>query len=295
MPSSRPPEPLALAQPRSDDAAADSGLTVWLKLDSRPRSPTLVRAVLAAVGEAAALHQELLDDLRTAVSEACNNVVEHAYGGQIGPLDVRLRIDAGAVEVEVSDSGGGIRGLRHDDQEPAGFGLAIIATLASRSEFMEREEGGTAVRLAFRRDGAAQGDQRIDGGAPGMLSESPALSGDVVVSLSPPAALGRVLGRVARSLALLEHFSLDQLPDLTAITDALALQAVRAGGHEMSFAITSSTRLLELTLSPFAPGALGSAAAEAALASLAGRVHERRVQPASSESESLYVSVRRDQ
>ena len=59
---------------------------VRLELDSRPETLTLVRGVLAGVAELIGLDPELLDDLKTAVSEACNNVVMHAYDGVAGPL-----------------------------------------------------------------------------------------------------------------------------------------------------------------------------------------------------------------
>ena len=79
---------------------------VRLELDSRPETLTLVRGVLAGVAELIGLDPELLDDLKTAVSEACNNVVMHAYEGETGPLTVlhvhRARGDRG---------GGGGRGV----------------------------------------------------------------------------------------------------------------------------------------------------------------------------------------
>ena len=80
---------------------------VRLELDSRPETLTLVRGVLAGVAELIGLDPELLDDLKTAVSEACNNVVMHAYDDEPGPLGVRLYARQDSIEVVIRDEGNG--------------------------------------------------------------------------------------------------------------------------------------------------------------------------------------------
>ena len=60
---------------------SDNSFRLRLELASVPESVTLVRSVIRTVARAAGLDRELVDDLRTAVSEACNNVVLHAYRG----------------------------------------------------------------------------------------------------------------------------------------------------------------------------------------------------------------------
>jgi anti-sigma regulatory factor (Ser/Thr protein kinase) len=82
---------------------------VRLKLSSRSENVALVRAVLAGVAEAIELDAEQLDDIRTAVTEACNNAVLHAYEGGEGPLEVDVRLPSeGRVAVVVRDAGIGI-------------------------------------------------------------------------------------------------------------------------------------------------------------------------------------------
>ena len=54
--------------------------TVRLELDSRPEQVSVVRGTLAGLAELLAVDTPFLDDLKTAVTEACNNVVLHAYG-----------------------------------------------------------------------------------------------------------------------------------------------------------------------------------------------------------------------
>ena len=55
---------------------------------ARAENVIVVRQAVAGLGEALGLTDQRVDDLKTVVSEACNNVVLHAYEGEPGPLDV---------------------------------------------------------------------------------------------------------------------------------------------------------------------------------------------------------------
>src|ERR1700745_3993604 len=52
---------------------------VKLTLPARPENVAVVRHVLGAFAQALGLSVELIEDLRLAVTEACTNVVRHAY------------------------------------------------------------------------------------------------------------------------------------------------------------------------------------------------------------------------
>jgi serine/threonine-protein kinase RsbW len=228
---------------------------VRLELDSRPETLTLVRGVLAGVAELIGLDPELLDDLKTAVSEACNNVVMHAYEGETGPLAVRMYIEPEAIEVVVVDQGSGLPPLAPADETIRGVGLSVIRALATHAEFRNLSEGGTEVRMSFagQRDGKPLFHLPS---RPGPDDHDVAwLSGDAVVSLSPISLLAGVLGRVARALAARARFSLDRFSDVYLVTDAIAAHAGRAAdGPRLSFAISTDTQRLELTIGPFAAG-----------------------------------------
>jgi anti-sigma regulatory factor (Ser/Thr protein kinase) len=228
---------------------------VRLELDSRPETLTLVRGVLAGVAELIGLDPELLDDLKTAVSEACNNVVMHAYDGETGPLAVRMYIETEAIEVVVLDQGSGLPSLAPADETIRGVGLSVIRALAEQAEFRSPPEGGTEVRMSFagQRDGKPLFHLPSRAGPDDQDAEW--LSGDAVVSLSPISLLAGVLGRVARALAARARFSLDRFSDVYLVTDAIAAHAGRAAkGQRMSFAITTDAQRLELTIGPFVGG-----------------------------------------
>jgi serine/threonine-protein kinase RsbW len=240
---------------------------VRLDLESRPQTLTLVRGMLGGIAELLAIDPELLDDLKTAVSEACNNVVLHAYAGEVGPMQVRLYLGVDRIRVAVRDSGVGISERATAEPRAAGVGLPVIRALADEVQFTRPSDGGTELQMEFsaRRDGRPL---FIAPGAPGdddgRLRRA---AGEVAVSLSPVALVSGVLGRLARALAAGAHFSLDRFSDVYLVTDALAAHAaVAAAGPRMSCRLLGSERRLELTVGPFKAGT-----AERLLASTPGR------------------------
>ena len=267
-------------------ALTDNAPAVRLELDSRPETLTLVRGVLAGVAELIGLDPELLDDLKTAVSEACNNVVMHAYDGEPGPLGVRMYIDPEAIEVVVEDHGSGLPSLAPADETIRGVGLSVIRALAEQAEFLTGPDGGTEVRMSFagQRDGKPLFHLPSLAG-PDVLDAS-WLSGEAVVSLSPISLLAGVLGRVARALAARARFSLDRFSDVYLVTDAIAAHAARcAKGARMSFAISTGAQRLELAIGPFVDGSGGQLrhqapdySAASALTMLSDELDVRRVE-----------------
>jgi serine/threonine-protein kinase RsbW len=228
--------------------------TVRLELISRPEAPALVRAALAGVAEPLEFDPELLDDLKTAVSEACNNVVLHAYPAEPGPLVVGLTVDADAIRVVVRDHGTGLGRVTTSDDR-MGVGLPVIHALADRAEFSPAHEGGTEVRMEFagRRVGKLLPDRATN---PESAPDLPVLlSGDVVVTVSSVGLLTSVLGRLSRSVAGSARFSLDRFSDLYLVADAISAHArATAANARISFAIKAADRRLELTAGPFRPG-----------------------------------------
>jgi serine/threonine-protein kinase RsbW len=129
---------------------SENDLRVRLELVSVADSVTLVRSVIRTVARAANLDRTFVDDVRTAVSEACNNVVLHAYPTSPGPLTFSLAIHADTVEAVVRDRGAGIRpGCMRN--RGLGMGVSVISALADRAEFESNPGTGTEVRMTFRR------------------------------------------------------------------------------------------------------------------------------------------------
>jgi anti-sigma regulatory factor (Ser/Thr protein kinase) len=120
-----------------------------LELVSIPASVGLVRSMIREAARAADLDAGLVDDLRSAISEACNNVVLHAYPSIPGPLIFSLAIRGDSIEAVVRDQGNGIRPGAGRNRG-LGMGVTLINSLADRAEF-ESSELGTEVRMRFTR------------------------------------------------------------------------------------------------------------------------------------------------
>ena len=89
-------------------------------------------------------------NLRLAVTEACANVVLHAYPTpQAGEFEVEARAVPGeSVEVIVRDYGGGMG--RESESPGAGLGLSLIGTLTTHHEIRPAAQaGGTEVVMTF--------------------------------------------------------------------------------------------------------------------------------------------------
>jgi len=230
--------------------------TVRLELDSRPECLTLVRGALSAIGETLAFEPELLDDIKTAVSEACSNVVLHAYPDEPGPLAVVVAVGHDQVQAVVHDRGTGIRSVS-SGEDRMGVGLAVITALAERAEFISTPGEGTEVRMEFagrvgRPPRAAElpESMSIDGHVPHFE-----LGGKVVVSLSSAALLGAVLDRVARGMAAGAHFSVARIRELSPLAETLAAHtSAAAGENPLAFGLSAENRRLELAIGPLHSG-----------------------------------------
>jgi anti-sigma regulatory factor (Ser/Thr protein kinase) len=225
---------------------------VRLQLESRPENVALVRSALSSLGEALSLGEQLVSDLKTAISEACNNVVLHAYEDRTGPMVITVDCSADRLDVLVRDRGEGLHRLAAAEDR-MGLGLAVMSALADRVEFRSPRDGGTEVRMCFNRT-----EQDLDSyylGAFADDDETPLeLTGDAVLWLEPVTLLRPVLGRVLRAIAAGAHFSVERFGDLYAVVDALSDYAAQVRVHGMiGFAMKGSSRRLELVSGPI-PG-----------------------------------------
>jgi anti-sigma regulatory factor (Ser/Thr protein kinase) len=128
-----------------------------LTMPARPEGVAVVRQALAGMADALDFDPTVLADMKMAVSEACTNVVVHAYGGDTGVLEVDMRADHAGLTIHVRDHGTGIqpRATRTPDVPALGLGLPLIAALSDAFELRGSAGHGTEVRMTFSyaRDG----------------------------------------------------------------------------------------------------------------------------------------------
>ena len=141
------PSPRSSVPPRDTD--------IRLTLPARPENVAVVRHVLGALAEALNLDRAVVDDMRLAVTEACTNVVRHAYPGEEGTIDVVVRPSGELLEVVVTDEGRGL-GPSPDTAGP-GLGLALIEALTHSFEVERSDASGSRLVMSFRRRAPSMG------------------------------------------------------------------------------------------------------------------------------------------
>src|ERR671918_2954304 len=118
----------------------------------------LARLALAGIARRVRIDEEVLADLKLAVTEACGNAVRHAYADSGGRIDVAFVVAADRLEMIVEDEGSGLTlplesaSLidAHQGLEPfeSGMGMAIIRAIVDELEVRDGHDGrGTVVHM----------------------------------------------------------------------------------------------------------------------------------------------------
>ena len=119
-----------------------------LSLPARAENVAVVRHAFGGLGEALEVPDQLLSDIKLAVTEACTNVVIHAYPDGEGPMEVQAALGADELSVVVRDEGRGV--VPRADSPGLGLGLPLIATLTESLELGTGDDEATEVRMTFR-------------------------------------------------------------------------------------------------------------------------------------------------
>jgi anti-sigma regulatory factor (Ser/Thr protein kinase) len=119
-----------------------------LALPARAANIAVVRHAFGALGEAFAVDEQVLANIRLAVTEACTNVVVHAYpAGHEGPLEIFATLGEEKLVVVVRDEGSGI--APRADSPGLGLGLPLIASLTESVLLGRDDDDRTEVRMTF--------------------------------------------------------------------------------------------------------------------------------------------------
>jgi anti-sigma regulatory factor (Ser/Thr protein kinase) len=118
-----------------------------ITLPARAENVAVVRHAVGGLGEVLEVDDQTLSDIKLAVTEACTNVVVHAYPEGEGPMGLRASIDERHLSLVVTDRGRGI--VPRPDSPGLGLGLPLIATLAESLELGTGRSEETEVRMTF--------------------------------------------------------------------------------------------------------------------------------------------------
>jgi serine/threonine-protein kinase RsbW len=130
---------------------------VRLTIPARPEYITLCRLALTGISRLRPVSEEVLADLKLALTEACSNSVRHAYANGDGVVDIRYQLRADRLVIEVADNGEGFEPADAEDADAdlseGGLGIAIIRAVADELEIGARPDGrGSLLRFVKRLD-----------------------------------------------------------------------------------------------------------------------------------------------
>jgi serine/threonine-protein kinase RsbW len=219
-------------------------------LPAKAENVTVIRHALAGMAEQIGMDEPGLADLKTVVTEACMNVVAHAYQGEPGPLSVEANPDGDGLTVIVRDKGVGIRPRADVEQPSLRLGLSLIAALSSSFAISGGLDRGTEVtmRLPLRGGGSNGSGERI--------SIEPAGVDTTEVVTDRPELLGPVLARVVGALAARRDLSVDRVSDAVLVTDAIAAAAPsRFADGRVRLGLDDREGGIELRMGPMKAGA----------------------------------------
>jgi len=186
-------------------------------------------------------------DLKTVLTEACMNVVAHAYRGRPGPLNVEAIPDKDGLTVTVRDEGVGFRPKAETDRDSLRLGLSLIAALSGSFSISGGLDRGTEITMRMP----------LRGGSSDPAEMKP-ISGDerteVVIDRSE--LLAPVLARIVSALVARRELSIDRVSDAVLVSDAIAGAAPeRFADGRVRLGLEERPAGIDLRLGPLEPGA----------------------------------------
>lgn len=190
-----------------------------MKLPAMAENVAVVRHALAGLAEQVGMDETGVADLKTIVTEACMNVVVHAYDDGGGPLVVEAEADAEWLTVIVKDSGSGINPRADSERASLKLGLSLIAALSASFSISGGLGRGTEVMMRLPIGKVASGDEE------GVRDLKPTQFDGTEISVGRPELLAPVLARLVAALAARRDLSIDRVSDAVLVTDAIAVAA----------------------------------------------------------------------
>lgn len=140
----------------------DTPLSIELRLPSKLGFEKIAMQTAASYASLLGLGPERIEDLKTAVAEACINAIEHGnHGDEKVVVGVILSMDHERLEVKVLDHGSGIQHAVHapdidkkmlGEEDPRGMGMFLIEALVDEVEWVSNPPEGSYARLVIYLD-----------------------------------------------------------------------------------------------------------------------------------------------
>lgn len=127
-----------------------------LHIPSETQNLELIREFVSGVASKVGFDSEEINKIELAVDEACTNVIEHAYKGKKGDIDIAIKVDYQKFTVIVTDRGDAFR--FRDVEMPdmneylaelrvGGLGIYLMKTLMDEVEYHSEPGVKNEVRM----------------------------------------------------------------------------------------------------------------------------------------------------
>jgi serine/threonine-protein kinase RsbW len=147
-----------------------TGSSVEVRIPSELGFEKVAMSTASSMAALMGFSSDRIEDLKTAVAEACINAIEH--GNQLDSslnVGVILSNTDDELEVKVIDDGVGIAKApaspdidrkMHGEEDPRGMGMFLIQALVDEAEWHQGPPGKSFVRLVIRLDAHHDGAEQ---------------------------------------------------------------------------------------------------------------------------------------
>lgn len=144
---------------KQNSVAATPSNSIELCLPSRLGYEKVAMNTAASVAKLMGFSANRIEDLKTAVAEACINSMEH--GNKLDEtlkVGVILSVSEDSLEIKVCDQGTGVTGeihtpdidkKMHGEETPRGLGIFLIQALVDEAEWVSSAGNGGCTRLVI--------------------------------------------------------------------------------------------------------------------------------------------------
>jgi len=141
----------------------DKKLEITLTIPSLPELVGVVRLAISGVAARMNFTIDEIEDIKISVSEACTNVIQHAYGNGSNPhenmIEIKAFINEDTLEIIVKDFGNGFdlsilgtpeQRKQSEEKMGLGLGLTFIKSLMDDAHFESIQGKGTTIQMSKR-------------------------------------------------------------------------------------------------------------------------------------------------
>ena len=121
-------------------------------IPGKPEYLTMVRLAISSIATTAGFDLEAVEDMKTAVCEACKNVSCHGFDGFSDKYEVECNVEQGRIEIIVKDDCDShtLQKLTKPCQNcprEGDLGIFVIESLMNDVEFGRGDDGRKSIRM----------------------------------------------------------------------------------------------------------------------------------------------------